>query len=194
MLVVGLDIETTGRDRGSGAALIQVGAADVVDPATWFTSLVGHDLARVAVEPEAMAVHRITLAEIEAAPRAAAVDAALSGWLRSRGASEEQPAVACGWNVGGFDLPFIAATLPHSAALVTHRVLDLNSVCFYLDGVADEPGGTPRPWTWWKAAAKRYAAERLLGAGAGERPHDAGWDAAEAVCVLEFLRRAGVRA
>lgn len=184
MLVVGVDIETTGTRDTPRARLVQVGAAAFGDPpARWFSSLVAHPLTEMAVDPLAMSVHGIHLEEILRAPSPAQVDAALSTWLAEHGATAADPAVAVGWNVASFDLAFIAETLPHARTLLARRSIDLNAVCLALSGL--HPGAD---FEHLKASSKTWAAAELERAGLGSHPHDACWDAAEAVLALHWLR------
>jgi DNA polymerase III epsilon subunit-like protein len=185
----GLDGEMTSNDLSSGGRLIQIGATAYTDtpdatpevfsrllypgPMTWDTT--------------AEAVHGFTLEQVHAATPADDVDDALYDWLTAHGADPAHPqrTVAVGFNVGTFDLPFLAETLPRSFALFSYRALDLNSALMLLDGATYN--GQTFSFDQWKDLAKRYAAHALARtphAGA----HDAGWDAQEAVHILRFLR------
>jgi DNA polymerase III epsilon subunit-like protein len=184
VLVVGIDIETTGTLATPGARLVQVGAAAFADRADrWFSSLVSHPGAELGIDPDAMAVHNIPLDVIQQAPPAHEVDDELAAWLADRGATEANPAVAVGWNVASFDLVFIAESLPHTRELLARRSIDLNAVCMALSDLPDSSD-----FATVKSEAKRWAATRLERAGLGNRPHDACWDAAEAVLVLDWIR------
>lgn len=187
----GLDTETSARELRAGGRIIQVGAATVPDaegdaPST-FSSLVNPGT--FEWEDEAYGVHGIDQLEVKSAPLAADVDAALVAWLVEHGADPARPSsnIAIGFNVGSFDLPFVAETLPRTAALLSYRAADLNSVLFALDG-AIAHDGRKLDSDGWKALSKSYAARHL--AASNEVAHDAGYDAAEAVLIWRFLSAA----
>jgi hypothetical protein len=97
--------------------------------------------------------------------------------------------VTVGFNVAAFDHPFFRHALPHTTSLISRRAVDLNALCFALDGWDPNPNiTTPRTWTGWKRSAKRYANARLTTEGHPGADHDAGWDAAQALYALEYLR------
>lgn len=75
-----------------------------------------------------------------------------------------------------FDMPFVRATLPRSAALFSRRSIDLNSICFLYGG--------PDGWQDYKEEAKKEAA-RIAGES---RWHNAGFDAEAAILSFAYLR------
>lgn len=189
MTFFGIDIETSARDLLTGGRLIQIGAATVPakreDPDTWSSLVFPGEL---TWEDAAYAVHGIDQRDVARAPHADEIDAALSTWLVEHGADPEAPAdtIAIGFNVGTYDLPFIAVTLPKTFALLSYRAVDLNSVLFAMDGLTYDHEKLTA--AGWKAIAKSYAARRLH--ATGQAAHDAGYDAAEAVLIWQFLTAA----
>lgn len=186
LIFCGLDGEMTSSEISEGGALIQIGLS--LAPDTTFTATIGHRPGSYTADPKAMAVHGITEAAIAAAPSAAVVDAQARRWLLAHGASTAKKLVIpVGFNVGAFDMPFVKATLPGTYRLLSRRTVDLNAVCFAMDGMPYE-GSTPR-WTGWKRLAKRAAAQTLADVGVDAAWHDAGYDAAAALVAFEWLKR-----
>lgn len=194
--VFGLDGEMSAADLAAGGRLIQIGLAahlgpdGTPDPApAVFSSLVnpGPDL---AWDDRAAAVHGYALADVHAAPPAADVDAAACSWLAAHALAGERRGIAVGFNVGAFDLPHLAAVLPRTARLFSRRTIDLNALCFTLDGLPY--GGASAPsWSGWKRMATTYA-EREIAASAAhaQSAHDAGYDALLHLHAWRFLRAA----
>lgn len=195
----GVDGEMSAADLSGGGRLIQVGvvahtdAAGVLeaDGSDVFTSVI-RPAGEFAWDEEAAAVHGLTVDDVLDAPAAAEVDAALHAWLVARGASPTGAGsvIAVGFNVGSFDLPHLAAVLPRSAALFSRRSVDLNALCFTLDG-ATYAGSVPS-WTGWKRMAKRYAEAEIAALSSSAEPnaHDAGYDAQLHLFCWRFLRAA----
>lgn len=105
-----------------------------------------------------MRVHGITDEAICAGPPADAVDERLRSFLLANGAETDRRVIEpVGWNVVGFDMPFIRHALPRSAELISRRGVDLNAVCRTLDGVIEFEGSRPTT-SGWKRLAKRAAA------------------------------------
>jgi hypothetical protein len=189
LIVTGLDCETSGSDLAAGHRLIQAGLAVLVDGRPdIFSSTVGWPLDSwddTNWSEAAGAVHRISRTTLAHSPTPDEVDLQAESWLLSHGAVPGRRLVlSVGFNVGSFDHPFFGRYLPRTRALVTHRHVDLNSVCFTLDGWS--PEGEPRSWLEWKELAKTHAAAELRHYGAAA--HDAGYDAAEALLSWRWLR------
>jgi hypothetical protein len=88
--------------------------------------------------------------------------------------SDKVGLIAVGWNVCGFDLPYVRHYLPRLGSFISRRSVDLNAVCFTFAGGA---GGR---WKRLKRRSKRYAEERL---GRAE------WhDAAAALLAWEYFK------
>lgn len=188
LVVVGLDCETSGSELSSGHRLIQAGlAAHDGASVEIFSSLVGWPADSWSGNEwslEAEAVHRISRERLADAPPAEIVDADAAAWLLARGGrSHFRRILTVGFNVGAFDHPFFARYLPRTRGLITHRHIDLNSVCFTLHGRPHN--GRSHTWQEWKEAAKQAAAAQLSHVGGA---HDAGYDAAEALLAWVWLR------
>jgi hypothetical protein len=108
-------------------------------------------------EPEAEAVHGVREEEmLSALIGIEEADEIIYNWLLSQGVdTEKNPAVAVGFNIGSFDLPHIAEALPRTYSLFSKNSVDLNSLCFTLDGL--EYNGDAADHTQWKRMAKKYA-------------------------------------
>jgi hypothetical protein len=189
MIIAGLDCETSGSNLAAGSRLIQAGlAVQHNGQVEIFSSLVGWTLDswdNTTWSPQAEEVHGITRDQLADAPDAAVVDRLAEAWLLARGVRPgHRNVLSVGFNVGSFDHPFFARYLPRTYALVTHRHIDLNSVCFTLDGLSH--AGVPRSWQEWKDLAKRRAEEQLTHLTTSA--HDAGYDAAEALLGWLWLR------
>lgn len=194
MLFFGIDGEMSAADISYGGRLIQIGMAAHTDaegneldnPAS-FGSLINPG--EFSWDERAAAVHGFTRDEIENAPPASQVDYLCADWLGSHGVERPRSAVAVGFNVGSFDLPHIAEVLPKTALLLARRTVDLNAICFTLEGMKHE-GGFPS-WSGWKRMASTYAerviSEKSLSAAMA---HDAEYDALLHLFAWRFLRAA----
>lgn len=195
-LFFGLDGEMSAADLPEGGRLIQIGiAAHTLTDGTTLTA--GSEAFSMMMnpgemywEPVAAGVHGIPREAIEQAAPAAEVDEALYQWLIEHGAraNRRENTVAVGFNVGSFDLPHLAAVLPRSHSLFNRRSLDLNAVCFTLDGAT--LAGVSASAETWKTAAKDYAVATLERLGYVENQHDAGYDALLHLHVWRFLKAA----
>lgn len=189
---VGLDGEMSSVDLAAGGRLIQVGAAawrhEPGGPLDVFCSLLlpdGFDEAQWS--DEAFAVHRISRSRVAAAATASEVDARLTDWLLAHGAIQDRKVVVpVGFNVGSFDMPFLNRDLPVSAGLCSRRALDVNALCFAFAGW--NPAGPARDFAGWKTAMKAAANGFLDDQGMATTEHDAGFDAAQALVGLWWLR------
>lgn len=124
VLLTGLDIETTGIDLYKNHRLIQIGVAIWNGPRYVFdVQPEGH----IAIDPGAMKVNGFTLRRMGEAPMTAEVDYMLSKSLAKDGFTEGQ-LTPVGFNVGGFDLPFIKKELPLVAKFFSYRALDLTGL------------------------------------------------------------------
>ena len=190
MTLIGLDGEMSDSELGSGAVLVQIGVAFSADER--FCSLIGWEEGSYFASDKGMGAHGISPVAIAAAPRAEQVDEALEAFLinglAKRGSGvDAKRLVPVGFNVGGFDLPFVAAYLPRSYALLSRRVVDLNAFLMAYDAKKVQYQGASPKWSGWKRMAVAYAAEQIAAAGILVNRHDAGYDALEALYVLEFL-------
>jgi hypothetical protein len=140
---------------------------------------------------EAEAVHGYSEEEVLSYEPAETADKKLVEWLRAHGVSERDRAVIIGFNIGAFDLPHIEAVLPESRKLLSHRSIDLNALCFTLEGF--DYRGNETEWTGWKRYAKKYA-ERTIGLSQNslntEQAHNALYDAYLHFYAWQFLKSA----
>lgn len=190
----GLDGEMTAADPHAGGRLIQIGLAahednsgGVAESPAAFSSLINPG--EHMWDSRAAAVHGFTVEEILQAPTAEQVDAACVEWLSRHGVQRPRTALAIGFNVGAFDLPHIALVLPRTAGLFTRRTIDLNALCFTLEGRLHE--GNAPTWSGWKRMATTYAERIIAQHGASsEAAHDAGYDALLHLHAWRYLRGA----
>jgi hypothetical protein len=187
LMLMGLDIETTMSDAPPRGRLLQIGVCMVADrlkpmlAGAKFGSDVGYpDYTLMERSAEADKVHGITLERIGRAPSVWDVDRELTLFLVGNGVGPQR-AIAIGWNVGGFDMPFVRFYLPVAAQRFSYRTIDLNSVCMTLG----EARGIP--WKNLKDKSKAYAAEWIRATHPDLGPHDARYDAMEAVACWRWL-------
>ena len=188
--IVGLDIETTGSQLDSSRTLqvaIALGSKvycrDVGNyhpKFLWPHDDGGPDWTRSywRVDPDALKVNHWTKERYEAAQDHSEVDLILSDRLQHDEGFSPKSLIAVGWNVAGFDMPFVRRDLPRIASFFHYRTIDLNACVFMLTG-----GG--RPYDELKARLKELAATAL---GRSDW-HDAGFDAAAALTVFKILRK-----
>ena len=187
VIAIGLDGEMSSGELAEGGRLIQAGfAVRVNGRIEVFSELIGWD--ELTWSEEAAAVHGISRAAIDAAPRADVVDELAYQWLLSRGGrAKRRQLVAVGFNVGGFDLPFFRDALPKTMSLISRRSIDLNAILMTFGGWAPR-NQTPRSWTARKQDMKVSADTEIVRLGISGQAHDAGFDAAQAILGWEWLR------
>jgi hypothetical protein len=184
-------------DLAAGGRLIQLGIA--ADTDIDGTVAEGSEALSLLINPGDMhwdqtaeAVHGFTREEVAQALPAAEADILVYEWMLTQGVDAKRRAntVAVGFNVGSFDLPHLAAVLPRTYSLFTRRSVDLNAIIFALEGA--ELNGMSAGFDAWKAAAKRYAMERIeaFAFERGGQAHDAGYDALLHLHVWRYLRAA----
>lgn len=171
---VGVDGEMTGTDGPAVHQLIQIGVATAPDGV--FVSDIGYDEWRQ--NEDSMRIHGFAPERIRAAPRPHVVDRNVTSWLSDKVVGAEKGLIAVGWNVCGFDLPYVRHYLPRLGSFISRRSVDLNAVCFTFAGDAGSR------WKRLKKRSKRYAEERL-GRAAW---HDAGYDAVAALLAWEYFQ------
>lgn len=178
VVFLGLDIESTSSASPPDAQLIQVGAK-VEGHSALFTMDVGHD--QFTFTEEARKANGFTDERVRAAMRPPFVDASFEAWLKEQGVGSDcgTRGVAVGWNVGGFDIPFVRYYLPQSFKRLSYQTVDLNTLCFSIAKVRGIPFHTI------KTQAKEYS--DTTQAGFTTHRHDAGYDAAAALYEWEFL-------
>ncbi len=185
--IIGLDGEMSGADIEKGCGLIQAGFANYTnDGLNIFSRILNPG--EMTWQEKAATVHNIPLKTIQSSPDASIIDKECKQWLLEQGAKEgRREVITTGFNVGAFDLPFFRKYLPETMSLISRRSIDLNSLCFTLEGWDPNPTA-PRDWLGWKRSAKKYAAKELDKHGWAENAHDAGWDAGEAIYALRWLQ------
>jgi oligoribonuclease (3'-5' exoribonuclease) len=174
VMIVGLDIETTGLDIFKHG-IVQLGIAKR-DAVFAMDVHVGDDIER---EAEAMIVNGFDDERIAAASCATRVEAYALEFLGA-----ETGITAVGWNVGSFDLAFIKRVMPALAAKFSHRSIDLNSQCDVARYV------TGRTVADIKESAKKYAEAKLDVLYGGTKWHDAGYDAAASLHAYDYIQLA----
>jgi oligoribonuclease (3'-5' exoribonuclease) len=140
---------------------------------------------------EAESIHGITQEEALSGREQGLVDEELEAWLQQiSGTTNRRRIVPVGFNVGSFDMKFIKKFLPKSYTYFTRRSVDLNGVCFSMDGM--ERYDLPRTSEEWKELSITYG--RFLATSTGEtahlQAHDAEFDAWVHVHAWIFLREA----
>jgi hypothetical protein len=187
-VIAGVDIETTGSELRSHRTL-QVGIADgaglyyCYDVGDWsprvrWSSYGPFFPDDIVPTPEALQVNKWTEARYNASQPHDEVDIILEHMLRAHGL-KERSIVAVGWNIAGFDVPFLQRDLPRFAKFLHYRTVDLNACCFMLAGSSREA------YLTFKDNLKKQATERLAEA---ERLHDAGYDAKHGLMCFNILR------
>ena len=187
-LLIGLDGEMSDSELDKGAVLIQIGICD--DNGNTFESLIGHEPGWYRTE-QASAVHNIPDEDIITAPRPESVDRRLARWLEARLSEAAvrheytgiRPFIPVGWNVGGFDMPFVRATFPESCKLISRRSLDLNALCFAFEEARVTYHGERKSFDGWKKLAIDYAGSQFQ----TSRWHNALFDAQAALEAYNFL-------
>ena len=181
-LFVGLDGEMSGPDPWKHK-LIQIGVAR--PDGELYVSRIGWD--ELSYEPGALAAVGIEPSAIPDGPPAVDVDRQLCDWLAARGA-DRGGVVPVGWGVSTFDLAFVCETLPQTAALLSHRSVELNAVCYTLAHAVEYEGRRPGA-NDWKRMSKAHAEEHLrLRLGRAPSWHDAGYDAQASMFAWLWLR------
>jgi DNA polymerase III epsilon subunit-like protein len=130
-------------------------------------------------DEEAVAVPGFTREMLPSSVNFEEVDRNVYDFLVGQGASPKRrtKTVPVGWNVGAFDMPFVRKTLPATYSLFSRRTVDLNALCFTLDGKDN------LNFESWKKRSKEYAIEKI----GYEDAHDAGWDAKMSLYCFEYL-------
>ncbi len=201
--VFGLDGEMSGNEISTGSRLIQIGVTSHTSPdgkinPGWETFSATLNPGPMDWQPIAEGVHGFTQEEIAVAEPAASVDDRLEKWLLEQGVNKKHrgDVVPVGFNVGQFDMPFLRYSLPKSSALISRRAIDINSLCFSLEGAEYLNTGTPLSWEGWKRFAKNYATgkiEELKKVASTSKvldmqEHDAGYDALVHLHAWRFLK------
>lgn len=181
MLFVGIDGEMSCPDMEKGGKLIQIGLAVMTDVGIESVGYLLQPPADMFWEDRAALVHQIPLQRlVEEGLPAEQVDDLLYQWLVDHGANPRQRAktVPVGFNITGFDMPFVKATLPKTYSLLSRRTAELNGMLWLLHGKKGHGMET------WKQLAMDYAQINLP----DYKPHDAEWDAKRHILCFEYLK------
>lgn len=197
MIFVGLDLETSGIDHDISVP-IEFGLAiptpgGVQELATYNLRIGGWKwaddpwLTRVGQPTwewnyQSAKIHNITKEELENVQPVADVDEFVRQILDDHHSpTRNDKAVYCmiGWNVAGFDRPFVEKHMPLTFERFSYRTIDLNAICYALA----EPN--VRSYDTIKNRSKQYGADKV---GGPEMAHQAGWDAATSFYAYLYLR------
>lgn len=174
MILIGLDIETTGTDVNKHHRLIQIGIASKDGLRISYDVLPKGDM---FIQQEALGINGFTLSRIGNANIGSAVDNAISAELSFLG-YKENSLTPVGWNVGGFDMTFIKKELPKTASFFTYRTLDLTALAIMYELK------TGKSYRDLKDIFHAKIAEKL---GRNER-HDALYDAEAALEAVDLFK------
>lgn len=163
-------------ELNQGGRLIQIGLA-LFNGASYMAYI---NPGEMQWSDQAAAVHNIPLESLPSFENAEQVDTNAASFLVGQGVNPKRRVntIPVGWSVGSFDMPFVRYSLPKTNALFSRRTVDLNALCFALDG-KDELN-----FESWKKLSKNYAIEKI----GYEDAHDAGWDAKMSLYCFEYLR------
>jgi len=209
MTFIGLDLETSGTDINRGAVPIQLGLAhkDSDGLMSWRSSMIGEwewckfdhewhasmtDCDKPSWSIKAEAIHGLLQERVDRSP---------NPWWASTGGADtiekwcyDVPRIGrhiVGFNVAGFDLPFVRRYMRELADSLSYRTVDLNAVLFAIDQAwIPSPSGGRWKYKTLKKVVKEAAAEKAATHFDGEvRWHDAAFDAVAALYVWDDLVR-----
>lgn len=183
MLFVGIDGEMSCPEMERGGKLIQIGLSAGTPQGIETISFYLRPPADMFWEEEAAEVHKISQDMLyKDGKHPEEVDEILYAWLINKGANPKRRAktVPVGFNITGFDMPFLKVTLPKTYSLFTRRTAELNGMLWLLHG---KQGKTMDEW---KTMSMEYARINMT----SFKPHDAGWDSARHLLCFEYLRTA----
>ncbi len=191
-MLLGFDLETTGSDPLNDLP-IQIGfAVRRNDTIRMFRmDIGGWAWKTMPWSTEAFGVHGITKERLMNALHYRMVDTLASEWLgQNLGGLSRNKVHATGWNVAGFDLPFLRRFLPKSLACISYRTVDLNAPLLL---AADSNARFRKIKSGLKKRAQATAEEwiearRDLVEEADMTWHDAGFDAITALLVAEEMQ------
>ena len=186
-IVVGLDGEMSSANLAKGGRLIQAGFSVLIKgKVEIFSQLLNPG--PMEWDINAQKIHGFSQTQIESALSALEVDELAYQWLLPRGGMlGEGKLIPVGFNVGSFDMPFFLESMPKTASLFSRRSIDLNALCFSLEGMSSGVG-KPKKFTGWKKAIDRETKKVLLALGYKVVKHDAGSDAAQALLGWIWIR------
>lgn len=133
--IISLDLETSGVDIEKGVTILSIGMVHLATGAEFYREA-KHDL--LVVEPRASRVHQLDMNSLDIGEKEtlASIDLLARLWLGDVTKVEKQHRlISLGWNVAGFDMPFVRKFLPKTASQFSYRSIDLNAVLFAEDVV-----------------------------------------------------------
>lgn len=181
------------RNESAPYRLIQIGIAvpdtKGVHPGySRYTSDIGWPKDSYPWEQAALDVNGFDHERIQKGYSASYVDNELYDWLTNIMETDEYNSlIPVGWNVGGFDMPYVRRYLPKTANLFGYRAKDLNSTCYDLAKVFGN--GTVNSSNKYKKASKKYAEAKLREIHGADKVkwHDAGFDSEAAMYSWEWM-------
>jgi hypothetical protein len=183
MLFIGLDGEMSSPDLEKGGCLIQIGLSVATNRGIETIAYYIRPPEDMYWEDRAAEVHQISQEALRLnGKHREEVDELLCEWLIKRGAhpTNRFKNIPVGFNITGFDMPFVKATLPKTYAMLSRRTAELNGMLWLLHGKQG------KNMDRWKEMAMEYARINL----SSFKPHDAGWDSARHLLCFEYLRTA----
>ena len=200
---IGLDLETSGTDIFSGAVPIQLGIAvrpegKALEAKGWYIG--GWEWENLQPETygpshtqrawwssDSQKIHGLTPMGLKNMPTSFDVSRNAVEWLDNQGMPKPADLHIVGWNVAGFDLPFVRKYMPALDRRLSYRTVDLNAVTFALSGC--QYFGRTMGYQGIKRASKEYALEEMSVLGIPEEWHDAQFDAIAALYCYDWLVR-----
>lgn len=202
LIFIGLDFETSGSSH-TRSAPIQIGLANSYGQT--YSALIGgwrwEDWADTKWDhidgiqswdwsDEAEGIHNITRDLLGREPDQYVVDREASEWVASHVGIVPKGIIAVGWNIAGFDFPFLRTYLPRTASSMAFRSVDLNALIFGISqaGMSRANG---EPWGYYKLKGYvKKEAEAMLYARTGREAiqHDAGDDALTSIYAFDVLK------
>lgn len=198
---IGLDFETSGTSHTEHAP-IQIGLATaqgavfdaLIGGWTWKDAPAkdqGVGVRRYSWSGEAEGIHGIKREWLDKMDTPKELDPKIAEWIeRFFYQIPAKKIVAVGWNVAGFDVPFLREYFPITTERMSYRTVDLNAVVFAMT----EAGLTNRygtPWTYYslKDNVKSKAEKRASDMGFDPGWHSAYYDALTALFAFEELQK-----
>lgn len=177
-LYVGLDGEMSSSELDKGGRLLQIGLA--LESGASYVAMINPG--EMLWDEKAVAVPGFSRSDLPSYVNSEEVDKNAYDFLVAQGADPKRrtKTVPVGWNVGAFDMPFVRETLPLTYSLFSRRTVDLNALCFALNGKNN------LNFESWKKRSKEYAIEKI----GYEDAHDAAWDAKMSLYCFEYLSNA----
>ena len=178
---IGLDGEMSGTEINDGHKLIQIGMAKLEEGEMTSVGALLNPGA-MAWSDQAEEVHEFSRDYIEKnGEDPAMIDQALANWANPT--NFKRDFVMVGFNVGSFDRPFVAQSLPILFSKFSRRSVDLNSLIFMMSD-------TNSQFERIKGRAKDYAFTMMDGMfdGFKNRQHDAEYDAVMSLYCFHYLR------